>query len=78
MVPRELIFLPFTWTAKNISYRLRVEGKKHIPQKGGALLICNHVSYVDAIAIMAASPRPVRFVMAYPPGGSSDILARPV
>ncbi len=34
-----------------------------IPEEGAAVLVCNHVSYVDAIVIMAASPRPIRFVM---------------
>jgi hypothetical protein len=27
------------------------------------VLVCNHVSFVDALVIMAASPRPIRFVM---------------
>ncbi|RYF82074.1 MAG: S49 family peptidase, partial [Comamonadaceae bacterium] len=30
---------------------------------GPAVLVCNHVSYVDALVIGAASPRPIRFVM---------------
>ena len=34
-----------------------------IPAEGAAVLVCNHVSYVDAIVIGAASPRPIRFVM---------------
>ena len=33
------------------------------PKTGPAVLVCNHVSYVDAIVIMAESPRPIRFVM---------------
>jgi 1-acyl-sn-glycerol-3-phosphate acyltransferase len=36
---------------------------ERIPESGPAVLVCNHVSYVDAIVIMAASPRPIRFVM---------------
>ena len=36
---------------------------ERIPAKGAAVLVCNHVSYVDAIVIMAESPRPIRFVM---------------
>jgi hypothetical protein len=30
---------------------------------GAALLVCNHVSFVDPLVILAASPRPIRFVM---------------
>lgn len=44
-------------------YRFRVKGDEHIPAEGPALLVCNHVSFIDAVLIMAASPRPVRFVM---------------
>jgi 1-acyl-sn-glycerol-3-phosphate acyltransferase len=35
----------------------------YIPEKGAALLICNHVSFVDALVIIAGCQRPVRFVM---------------
>ena len=34
-----------------------------IPEEGAAVLVCNHVSFVDAMVIVAASPRPIRFVM---------------
>ncbi|MDE2147954.1 MAG: MFS transporter [Burkholderiales bacterium] len=44
-------------------YRLRLQGDEHIPTQGAAILVCNHVSYVDAVLLMAASPRPVRFLM---------------
>jgi len=44
-------------------YRFRVRGEEHIPVKGAAILACNHVSYVDAVLLMAASPRPIRFLM---------------
>jgi 1-acyl-sn-glycerol-3-phosphate acyltransferase len=44
-------------------YRLEKSGLEHIPESGPAVLICNHVSYVDALVIAAACPRPVRFVM---------------
>ena len=46
-----------------LMYRFRVSGDQNIPLKGPALLVCNHVSFVDAILIMAASPRPIRFLM---------------
>ena len=35
----------------------------HIPTTGAAILVCNHVSFIDAVLLMAASPRPIRFIM---------------
>lgn len=43
-------------------YGLRVQGLDKIPQEGGALMVCNHVSYIDAILLSLASPRPLRFL----------------
>ncbi len=44
-------------------YRLQLRGDEHIPTSGAAILVCNHVSYIDAVLLMAASPRPIRFLM---------------
>ncbi len=44
-------------------YRVSVDGRQHIPEKGAALIVANHVSYVDALILMGTSTRPVRFVM---------------
>jgi 1-acyl-sn-glycerol-3-phosphate acyltransferase len=44
-------------------YRFKVSGDEHIPTQGAAVLVCNHVSFVDAMLLMAASPRPIRFIM---------------
>lgn len=44
-------------------YRLRCQGLERLPESGPALLVCNHVSYVDALIISAAVRRPIRFVM---------------
>jgi len=46
-----------------LMYRLRVEGLKNIPDEGAAVLVCNHVSFVDWIVIAGMVRRPVRFVM---------------
>lgn len=43
-------------------YRIERSGLEHIPEKGGAILICNHVSYADAVLLAAACPRRVRFL----------------
>lgn len=51
------------WLLSHSIYRVRHEGLQHIPDKGAALLACNHVSFVDALVIGGAVRRPVRFVM---------------
>ena len=42
---------------------MRVNGRDNIPAKGGALFVCNHVSFVDALLLIAATDRHVRFMM---------------
>jgi 1-acyl-sn-glycerol-3-phosphate acyltransferase len=62
IVPEYLLrFVAFLLT--RCVYRLRVRGEGHIPVNGPAVLVCNHVSYIDAVVLMAASPRPIRFLM---------------
>jgi 1-acyl-sn-glycerol-3-phosphate acyltransferase len=62
LVPEYLLrFL--AWVLSRLVYRFDVRGDEHIPLQGAAILVCNHVSFVDAVLLMAASPRPVRFVM---------------
>jgi len=57
-------FLRFVaWVLTRCVYRFQVRGDDHIPVQGAAILVCNHVSYVDAVLLMAASPRPIRFIM---------------
>jgi 1-acyl-sn-glycerol-3-phosphate acyltransferase len=51
------------WVASRGVYRFQVRGDAHLPTHGAAILVCNHVSYVDAVLLMAASPRPIRFLM---------------
>ncbi len=45
-----------------LRYRVRVNGGENLPATGGALLVCNHLSYVDTIILSLASPRPIRFL----------------
>lgn len=62
LVPEFLIrFL--AWLLIHSIYRLKLEGTQKIPARGAAILICNHVSFVDAVVLMAVSPRPIRFIM---------------
>lgn len=51
------------WLLIRLAYRLEVSGIERIPRAGAALLVCNHVSYVDAIVVTAACPRPIRWVI---------------
>ena len=51
------------WCLANIIYRVRVVGRNNIPQKGGALFVCNHVSFADALLLIASTDRPIRFLM---------------
>ncbi len=44
-----------------VFYRVKVIGQHNVPT-GGALVLCNHLSYVDAVVLQIASPRPLRFV----------------
>jgi acyl-[acyl-carrier-protein]-phospholipid O-acyltransferase/long-chain-fatty-acid--[acyl-carrier-protein] ligase len=47
----------------NTVYRVDCRGAQHLPDHGGALLVCNHVSFIDAVLIASVSARPVRFLM---------------
>lgn len=51
------------WILVHTVYRLKRINADRIPAEGPAVLVCNHVSFADAVVLMAASPRPVRFVM---------------
>ncbi len=46
----------------NTLYRLEVLGAERIPSTGGALLIPNHVSFIDAFLLLASTDRPIRFL----------------
>ncbi|EDZ97523.1 phospholipid/glycerol acyltransferase [Burkholderia sp. H160] len=62
LVP-EFLLRFIAWLLVHTFYRIRLVHAERIPEEGAAVLVCNHVSYVDAIVIMAESPRPIRFVM---------------
>lgn len=51
------------WALTHSVYRIGVEGRDHIPEKGGALFVCNHLSFVDALLLIASTDRPIRFLM---------------
>lgn len=51
------------WLLVKTLYRLRINGTDYIPHDGPALIVANHVSFADAVILMGATPRPIRFVM---------------
>ena len=64
LVP-EFLMRFLSWILVNTLYRIKVEGLERIPDEGAALLVCNHVSFMDALIIGGCVRRPVRFVMYY-------------
>jgi acyl-[acyl-carrier-protein]-phospholipid O-acyltransferase / long-chain-fatty-acid--[acyl-carrier-protein] ligase len=62
LMPDSLIRLVL-WLMTKTIYKIRVEGRDNIPEKGGALFVCNHISFVDAPLLMAATDRQIRFIM---------------
>jgi 1-acyl-sn-glycerol-3-phosphate acyltransferase len=62
LVP-EFLMRFIIWMLVHTVYRLEKSGLERIPDEGPAVIVCNHVSFVDALVISAACPRPIRFVM---------------
>jgi 1-acyl-sn-glycerol-3-phosphate acyltransferase len=71
LLPEFLLRL-LSWLLVRIVYRVSERGLTNIPEEGAALLVCNHVSFVDGLVISSACHRPIRFVM------ESAIFAAPV
>lgn len=61
LVP-EFLLRFLAWMLARALYRVRISGAS-IPETGPAVLVCNHVSFIDPVVIMGQSPRPIRFVM---------------
>lgn len=64
LVP-EFVMRFLVWLLIHSIYRVKKDGLDNIPDEGPAILICNHVSFVDALIIAGSVKRPVRFVMYY-------------
>jgi 1-acyl-sn-glycerol-3-phosphate acyltransferase len=62
LVP-EFLMRFMVWILIHSVYRLQKTGLDRIPDEGAAVLVCNHVSYVDALVVAAACRRPIRWVM---------------
>ena len=61
----EFLMRFLAWLAINILYRIRPIGLENIPKSGAAVVVCNHVSFMDPIIIGGSVARPMRFVMYY-------------
>lgn len=64
LVP-EFLMRFIVWMLIHSIYHVRKQDLDNIPDEGAAVLVCNHVSYVDALIIAGCIRRPVRFVMYY-------------
>jgi 1-acyl-sn-glycerol-3-phosphate acyltransferase len=53
------------WILVNVFYRIRTTGRDNIPTEGPAIVVCNHISFMDALVLGGSIRRPVRFVMYY-------------
>ena len=62
LVP-EFLMRFMVWVLVHTLYRVRRAGLERVPDDGPAVIVCNHVSYVDALVITAACRRPIRWVM---------------
>ncbi len=61
----EFLMRFLVWILVSMLYRVRPTGLENVPVKGPAVLVCNHVSFVDALLVGGSIRRPVRFVMYY-------------
>lgn len=62
LIPQEFIRMVGIWVL-SLVYRPRIINAERIPERGGALIVANHVTYGDALFLTMICPRPVRFVV---------------
>jgi 1-acyl-sn-glycerol-3-phosphate acyltransferase len=62
LVP-EFLMRFLAWLLVHSVYRVDKQGLEQVPDQGPCVIVCNHVSFVDAVVIAACVPRPVRFIM---------------
>ncbi|MCZ6675078.1 MAG: acyl-[ACP]--phospholipid O-acyltransferase [Verrucomicrobia bacterium] len=63
LLPDSLLRLLLVFLTHTL-YRIRIQGRDNIPDKEGILFVCNHLSYVDALLLVASIDRPIRFIVA--------------
>jgi 1-acyl-sn-glycerol-3-phosphate acyltransferase len=62
LMPEYILRLVMLFVTR-VVYRLKVRGEENLPTDGAAILVCNHVSFVDAVILGVISPRPMIFLM---------------
>ncbi len=60
-MPETLVRM-YTFFLTRVFYRIDAAGHEHFPKKGGFLIICNHLSYLDPVILSLAAKRPVKFI----------------
>jgi len=65
LVPEFLIRFSL-WLLTHTIYRIRIEGQEHVPSRGPALLVCNHLSHVDGLLVGSCVQRFIRFLVYKP------------
>jgi len=50
------------WLVSHLFYRVRIEGRDNVPEAGGALVVANHVSFIDGVLLILFFPHPIRMV----------------
>ncbi len=61
----EFLMRFLAWIIISVFYRIRPVGSQNIPDEGPAVIVCNHVSFMDPIILGGSIRRPMRFVMYY-------------
>ncbi|HWX55834.1 MAG TPA: acyl-[ACP]--phospholipid O-acyltransferase [Verrucomicrobiae bacterium] len=51
------------WMLTHTVYSIKIIGRDNIPERGGALFVSNHMSFVDVLLLVSATDRPIRFIM---------------
>jgi 1-acyl-sn-glycerol-3-phosphate acyltransferase len=59
----EFLLRFIAWVLSHTLYRLTLKGHQHVPESGAAVVVCNHVSFIDFLVVAGSIRRPVRFVM---------------
>lgn len=62
LLPYPLVRL-MIWVLAHTLYKIKVVNKHNVPDKGGALLVSNHVSFIDAVLIIVTIQRSIRFII---------------